>query len=210
MEKLGECIGRRAQGGLVIALFGDLGAGKTVLCKGIGAGLGRWAEYVNFGGIGVGTQFRQTKLLVGVNFTRYNMEFLPWANGENIYNAGFMYPFSDSFKLGARIDNLTQIQGEKRYYDAGFGWKVASRLLLAVDAIDVSNITDDGPYFNVGAELLAGNNLAVRAGLMDDGEDNNLTAGLGIRINKSWRLDGAYADLGDGDTYWTIGGGLSF
>jgi len=40
MEKLGECIGRRAQGGLVIALFGDLGAGKTVLCKGIGAGLG--------------------------------------------------------------------------------------------------------------------------------------------------------------------------
>ena len=37
---LGEQIGRAATPGLVLALTGDLGAGKTVLCKGIAAGLG--------------------------------------------------------------------------------------------------------------------------------------------------------------------------
>ena len=37
---LGECLGKEALIGDVVALFGDLGAGKTVLAKGIAAGLG--------------------------------------------------------------------------------------------------------------------------------------------------------------------------
>lgn len=37
---LGQRIGRCAQGGLVIALHGDLGAGKTTLTQGIAAGMG--------------------------------------------------------------------------------------------------------------------------------------------------------------------------
>lgn len=39
-ESLGEHWGRAAQAGLVIALSGDLGAGKTQLVKGIARGLG--------------------------------------------------------------------------------------------------------------------------------------------------------------------------
>ena len=39
-ESLGETWGRAAQSGLVIALSGDLGAGKTQLVKGLARGLG--------------------------------------------------------------------------------------------------------------------------------------------------------------------------
>ncbi len=39
-ESLGEEWGRTAQSGLVIALSGELGAGKTQLVKGLGRGLG--------------------------------------------------------------------------------------------------------------------------------------------------------------------------
>ena len=39
-ESLGEAWGRAAQSGLVIALSGDLGAGKTQLVKGLARGLG--------------------------------------------------------------------------------------------------------------------------------------------------------------------------
>jgi tRNA threonylcarbamoyladenosine biosynthesis protein TsaE len=39
-EALGECWGRAAESGLVLALSGDLGAGKTQLVKGIARGLG--------------------------------------------------------------------------------------------------------------------------------------------------------------------------
>ena len=37
---LGERLGRAAMPGTVVALIGDLGAGKTVMARGIGAGLG--------------------------------------------------------------------------------------------------------------------------------------------------------------------------
>ena len=39
-ESLGEAWGREAQNGLVIALSGDLGAGKTQLVRGLARGLG--------------------------------------------------------------------------------------------------------------------------------------------------------------------------
>jgi tRNA threonylcarbamoyladenosine biosynthesis protein TsaE len=38
--KLGQCVGRALEGGEVIGLCGNLGAGKTVLVKGIARGLG--------------------------------------------------------------------------------------------------------------------------------------------------------------------------
>ena len=37
---LGEALGRTAMRGTVVALHGDLGAGKTTFCQGVGAGLG--------------------------------------------------------------------------------------------------------------------------------------------------------------------------
>lgn len=39
MRKIGEQLGARLRGGEVIELIGDVGAGKTTLVKGIGAGL---------------------------------------------------------------------------------------------------------------------------------------------------------------------------
>ena len=38
--RLGERLGRAAPAGTVVALLGDLGAGKTVIARGIGTGLG--------------------------------------------------------------------------------------------------------------------------------------------------------------------------
>ncbi len=47
-KALGEKIGRRLQGGEVIALIGELGAGKTCLTQGFALGLGISSrEYVN-------------------------------------------------------------------------------------------------------------------------------------------------------------------
>lgn len=43
-KALGEAWGRAAEGGLVIALTGDLGAGKTQLVKGLARGLGSVAR----------------------------------------------------------------------------------------------------------------------------------------------------------------------
>ena len=40
MEALGECIARALPQGGFVALYGDLGAGKTVLCRGAGKTLG--------------------------------------------------------------------------------------------------------------------------------------------------------------------------
>jgi len=179
---------------------------------GIGGGLSRWPEFINFGGLGVGTQFRHTKLLVGANFTHYNIEHVLPPQGVSFtsYNVGLMYPFSDTFKLGVRANNLSMVWSRKRFYDAGIGWRIGSRLLLAADATDVSNISDDGPYFNVGAEFKAGKNMDLRAGMRDDGTEHNLAAGLGIRLNKSWRIDGAYTGMTNDEHYWIVGAGLSF
>ena len=38
--KLGHCIGKKLKSGNIVALIGDLGAGKTWLSRGIGSGLG--------------------------------------------------------------------------------------------------------------------------------------------------------------------------
>ena len=40
MKQLGEKLGRRLQGGEIIELVGDVGAGKTTLTKGIATGMG--------------------------------------------------------------------------------------------------------------------------------------------------------------------------
>ena len=40
MEALGERVARALQDGGFVALYGDLGAGKTVLCRGAGKALG--------------------------------------------------------------------------------------------------------------------------------------------------------------------------
>ena len=45
-ERLGERLGRAARAGDVFALWGELGAGKTVLARGVAAGLGIDAEEV--------------------------------------------------------------------------------------------------------------------------------------------------------------------
>ena len=44
---LGEALGRTAIGGTVVALHGDLGAGKTTFSQGVGAGLGIPASIVS-------------------------------------------------------------------------------------------------------------------------------------------------------------------
>lgn len=45
--RLGEKLGRKLTGGEVVCLYGELGAGKTVLAKGLGKGLGVTGEIIS-------------------------------------------------------------------------------------------------------------------------------------------------------------------
>ena len=47
MEKLGQAVAKEMTGGEVILLTGELGAGKTVFCKGIARGLGSESEVLS-------------------------------------------------------------------------------------------------------------------------------------------------------------------
>jgi tRNA threonylcarbamoyladenosine biosynthesis protein TsaE len=80
-ESLGEQWGRAAQRGLVIALSGDLGAGKTQLVKGIARGLGIDTRVHS-------PTFTLVNVYAGGRLTLYHLDLYRLETPEQILSAG--------------------------------------------------------------------------------------------------------------------------
>ncbi|HEU5123063.1 MAG TPA: tRNA (adenosine(37)-N6)-threonylcarbamoyltransferase complex ATPase subunit type 1 TsaE [Verrucomicrobiae bacterium] len=81
-EALGESWGRTAESGLVIALSGDLGAGKTQLVKGLARGLG-------FSGRVHSPTFTLVNVYSGGRLTLFHLDLYRLETREQILSAGF-------------------------------------------------------------------------------------------------------------------------
>lgn len=80
-ESLGEAWGREAQQGLVIALSGDLGAGKTQLVRGLARGLG-------FAGRIHSPTFTLVNTYEGGRLTLFHLDLYRLETMEQIHGAG--------------------------------------------------------------------------------------------------------------------------
>jgi tRNA threonylcarbamoyladenosine biosynthesis protein TsaE len=80
-ESLGEAWGREAQRGLVIALSGDLGAGKTALVRGLARGLG-------FAGRVHSPTFTLVNTYEGGRLTLFHLDLYRLETREHIHSAG--------------------------------------------------------------------------------------------------------------------------
>jgi len=80
-ESLGESWGREAKPGLVIALSGDLGAGKTQLVKGLARGLGITARVHS-------PTFTLVNVYTGGRLTLYHLDLYRLETPEQILSAG--------------------------------------------------------------------------------------------------------------------------
>jgi tRNA threonylcarbamoyladenosine biosynthesis protein TsaE len=80
-EALGEAWGRVAKNGLVIALSGDLGAGKTQLVKGIARGLGITARVHS-------PTFTLVNVYSGGRLTLFHLDLYRLETQEQILSAG--------------------------------------------------------------------------------------------------------------------------
>jgi tRNA threonylcarbamoyladenosine biosynthesis protein TsaE len=80
-EALGESWGRAAQKGLVIALSGDLGAGKTQLVKGLARGLGIASRVHS-------PSFTLVNVYTGGRLTLFHLDLYRLETKEQILSAG--------------------------------------------------------------------------------------------------------------------------
>lgn len=80
-ESLGESWGREAKSGLVIALSGDLGAGKTQLVKGLARGLGITSRVHS-------PTFTLVNVYTGGRLTLYHLDLYRLETLEQILSAG--------------------------------------------------------------------------------------------------------------------------
>jgi len=80
-EALGETWGRAATKGLVIALSGDLGAGKTQLVKGLARGLGITTRVHS-------PSFTLVNVYTGGRFTLFHLDLYRLETKEQILSAG--------------------------------------------------------------------------------------------------------------------------
>src|SRR5689334_1713211 len=80
-ESLGEAWGRAAKPGLVIALSGDLGAGKTQLVKGLARGLGITTRVHS-------PTFTLVNVYTGGRLTLYHLDLYRLETPEQILSAG--------------------------------------------------------------------------------------------------------------------------
>jgi tRNA threonylcarbamoyladenosine biosynthesis protein TsaE len=123
-ESLGERWGREAQRGLVIALSGDLGAGKTQLVRGIARGLGVTTRVHS-------PTFTLVNEYSGGRHTLFHLDLYRLETREQIHSAGiedFLQP-----------DGIAVIEWAERIDDAD--WQVADSKLRTVK-IEVASETE--------------------------------------------------------------------
>ena len=102
-EALGESWGRAAERGLVIALSGDLGAGKTQLVKGLARGLG-------FTGRVHSPTFTLVNEYAGGRLTLFHLDLYRLETAEQIHGAGL-----DEY---LQPDGVTVIEWAERWFSA--------------------------------------------------------------------------------------------
>jgi hypothetical protein len=152
---------------------------------------------------GIGTRVKDTRVSLGLEYTR--TQFPPWGGG--IYSFGAMYR-GGTVDFGARIDNFNRGFTMPAMFNAGLAWKPSSRLLLSVDATDLSDIFGEGIQYSFGGEFKIIPQLALRAGSISHFGESNTTFGAGWAF-KGWRLDfGLVQD--DFSNFWNAGLGLDF
>ena len=104
-EALGEKIGRAARRGLVIALSGDLGAGKTQFVKGLARGLGITTRVHS-------PTFTLVNEYVGGRLKLFHLDLYRLETREQMLSAGieeFLSP-----------DGVSVVEWAERIYDFGF------------------------------------------------------------------------------------------
>jgi tRNA threonylcarbamoyladenosine biosynthesis protein TsaE len=100
-EALGEAWGRAAKRGLVIALSGDLGAGKTQLVKGLARGLGITTRVHS-------PTFTLVNVYPGGRLTLFHLDLYRLETKEQIFSAGV--------EEYLRPDGVTVIEWAERWF----------------------------------------------------------------------------------------------
>ena len=100
-ESLGESWGRAAKPGLVIALSGDLGAGKTQLVKGLARGLGITSRVHS-------PTFTLVNVYSGSRLTLYHIDLYRLETPEQILSAGI--------EEYLKPDGVTVIEWAERWF----------------------------------------------------------------------------------------------
>jgi tRNA threonylcarbamoyladenosine biosynthesis protein TsaE len=103
-EALGEAWGREARRGLVIALSGDLGAGKTQLVKGIARGLGITTRVHS-------PTFTLVNVYNGGRLTLFHLDLYRLETKEQILSAGI--------EEYLRPDGVAVIEWAERWFGTG-------------------------------------------------------------------------------------------
>lgn len=122
-QALGENWGRAAKHGLVIALSGDLGAGKTQLTKGIARGLGATDRVHS-------PTFSLVNIYAGGRLTLFHLDLYRLETREQILSAGL-----DEY---LRPDGVTVIEWAERLEDGGWSMKDGRVIKVKIEAISES------------------------------------------------------------------------
>jgi len=168
-------------------------------------------------GAGVGKGIGSTPLSLGLNVVQLQAV----GTTRTLLNGGAMFRIGQGdrkpIRIGLTAIDLTDELNAGTFLNAGVAWPIMDNLLLAVDAIDLTEqISAIGIHANGGLEYRFGSNdeWAARVGLVDFGIpaiDPLITAGLGFSQGR-WRVDGAWmeAPASGLESTWTIGAGMCF
>lgn len=175
---------------------------------GVGAGYLNLDGDVNVFGAGVGLAIKESPFSVGANFIVVDPD---GGSSSTLLDAGVMYRILRENKapvrLGLTVTDITDEIGGA-FWNIGGSGNITDKLLLAVDILDLTDEVDT--MVNAGVEYTAGrqNEWRLRAGLVDTGDDHELTLGAGYaKPDSRWRFDFGWANT-DPDNLWTIGAGV--
>jgi len=189
--------------------------------KRIGAGVGYSdiEEASSMFGFGVGVAIKNTALTVGANVMFVDNDLMGSSPASTTdddptwLNLGFLYKFEQPEKAPIRaglvIADLADESDNGPFLDLGIAWPATDKLLVAVDVTDITDEVD--VEINGGVEYIMGKNneIALRAGLMDNGDDHDLTLGAGYSFPNGFRVDAAYLNA-DWDETWSVSVGKNF
>lgn len=175
---------------------------------GVGAGWVNVEDTANVFGAGVGIGIKESPFSVGANFVVVDPD---GGDTTTLWNAGVMYRVlreeKGPIRLGLTVTDISDEIGGA-FWNVGVGVPVTDKLLAAVDVLDITDEIDT--MVNGGVEYTAGKEAEwkLRAGLVDTGDDHELTLGVGYKKpDAKWRADFGWANI-EPDAFWTVGVGV--